>query len=156
MVKKTKPTKKSDVIHSTWKEEYRNLFTNEEHHVNETFIERLGDELMKWAFEDENALVMTQFLRNKGIPTSTADKWLKKYDHFRERWCEARLAIGERREIGMIKKKYDINAIRPVMHHYSHIWKNSEEWRASLRNKTEENKQANVTVVIEKYDDKKD
>lgn len=151
-----KRTKKSEVIHSSWKESYRNIFTNDEHRVNETFIERLGDELIKWATESEDALVMTQFLRLKGIPSSTAAKWLNKYEHFRLRWQEARIAIGDRREMGMIKKKYDVNAIRPVMHHYSKVWKKSEEFKANLRYKIEEAKNpGQITVILEKFDEKK-
>ena len=58
--------------------------------------------------------------------------------------------IGDRREVGGLKKKLDPGMISTTMPHYDQDWKDLAEWRSKLTKDEQEGK-GNVTIVMEKF-----
>lgn len=113
-------------------------------------LRRLGKDLTQWALNDDDALTIRQFFNERGIGEHSVQLWQEKSPEFKAACKLAMSAIGTRREIGGIKKKFDSNFVSSSMAHYLKEYKALAEWRAALRQK-EEAKNETKVVVIERY-----
>ena len=80
ITKSKKATKKQERDKETkkiWLEDYLDCFTFKLQPVTEKFLDRLGQELVHWAYNNEDALTLSQFYNSKGIPHDTFAKWYK-------------------------------------------------------------------------------
>ena len=119
--KKLTPCNK-DSAKSVWLEDYLDCFTFKLKPVTEQFIERLAKELFDWAKNDKNALRVSDFCWNKGIPEKTYYKWIKEHEVLQLAHEAAIHFIGSRRENGAINKKYSETIILKSQYKYDSMW----------------------------------
>jgi hypothetical protein len=133
-------------------DEYLNLNTWKMTPLTISFIQKLGEELLTWAQTDPNALTLDQWQVANGVCDTTKYRWIEKYPSFKLAWQQAKKALGVRREVGAINRKYEVSMISNVMAHYSHVWKDTAEWRAKLKGDAE-NKPERTIVVLPSYNE---
>lgn len=164
MVKKLKPITPSDQKEKRvyeHVEDYFNVNTWRMQPLSVEGLERKAYELKLWVENNPKAFKFAEWLKEEGIDPVRFKKWCERCPQLAAVHKYVIMCLGIKRERGstiLAEKIYDKDMIRPIMHRYDKEWKKSEEWRAQLRAKANEenNKQGNVTVVIEKYEDKKD
>lgn len=130
-------------------EEVFDIFTLKMKPISITFVEQLGQQFVKYALEDDNALKAMAFFRAKGYGTDDIRRWKERSIKFASAYELGKEIIGDRREIGGLKKKYDAGMITTSMPIYDREWKEQAEWKANL---TKEKEQPTTKiVVIEKF-----
>ena len=136
---------------------YKDLFTFKTIPISQEFIERLAQDLIAWATTDDDALRLTQFITKIGIHPRTFDGWSKKHPTLKFAKEAALLIIGDRREIGALKNKYNANVVMKQQHRYNEEWWDSEVKRAELKARTQQDFQgtAKYTIVLDNYADNK-
>jgi hypothetical protein len=130
--------------------EYVNFKNADTAWITNEGIEKIGLELVEWAVNNEDALKIMPFFRERGISTTTVSNWRQKSKLFNEQYEEVKCIIGDRREIGMLKNKYNATGVIRSMPFYDREWKEGEEWRARL-NKDDNQQNQIKMVVIEKF-----
>ncbi len=125
--------------------DYFNIYTLKTQPVNIKYIESMAKELTDWAMDD-NSLTLEQFWLLKGLDGSTIKKWKEVSPAFKAAQSFAKRTIAVRREIGAIKNKLNTSMILSSMPMYSNKWKKMTQWRASLKNKQEQDKTIKVLV----------
>lgn len=125
--------------------DYFNIYTLKNQPTNIKYIESIAKELVDWA-QTEDALTLEQFWLVKGIDGSTVKKWKGLSPVFKAAHSFAKGTIAVRREIGGLKNKLNTPMILSSMPMYSNRWKNLTKWRASLKNKNEEEKPIRVLI----------
>jgi len=143
-IKKDSVSKKGYVFF----DDYTDLFTFKKVPISEAYIDRLATELLDWALNNDDALKMSQFYLGKGISYHSFSRWLKRSKNLEEAHNSALKLLGNRREIGAIKKKYDTSMIATMMPKYDEDWKEVIEWRSKLKEQEASNE--TKIVVIEK------
>lgn len=113
-------------------------------------LKKLGRDLTQWALHDDDALTIRQFFNERGMGDNSIEKWQKKSPEFKAACKLAMSAIGTRREIGGIKKKFDSNFVSSSMAHYLKEYKALAEWRSALRDKADAKNETKV-VIIERF-----
>lgn len=151
IVPKPKPSTVVDI--------YTDIFTFRKHPISEAFVERLACDVVKWAVEDDEAFKMTQFFRKMKISSQTYYRWVKTFRVLKVANSVALEAIGDRREIGAIKRKYDAGFIASQMAKYDKSWWNLEKQRAELKASTQQKGDSDITykIIVDSYkeEDKK-
>lgn len=135
-------------------EDYRDMLSMEMKPCSSLFLERLSEDLIKWVNESPDHLKITQFFTSRGIAISNLYKWLPKSEALQEAHAYALTVLGDKRELGALKKEYDSGMVRYTMPHYDKAWKELEEWRSKLKEDKEES--GTKIVVIEKFPDTKE
>lgn len=152
-IKRSSKSKKdnSDITHSTYLEDYLDLFTFKMKPVTEGFIDRLSQELMVWADSSERKrLKLTQFINAKKIPIGTFYRWKERHPNLQAAHQYALSVLGDKREVGVAIREYD-SSILKMMHIYDSDWKEAEIWRAGLKAESDESaNQKRYTIVEEK------
>jgi hypothetical protein len=133
-------------------DDYRDMKSFRMLPMSERGIERIATELIDWATNNEDALKMTQFYTKHGLNSHTIDRWCERVPFFREAIEHAKKIIGDRREIGALKKKYSESIVSASMAFYDPEWKALLEWRAKLA-RNEEDSSGVKFVVLEKFPD---
>jgi hypothetical protein len=128
--------------------DYLNIFSQEMCPMNHEGIQRLATEIIEWAQNDDEALKVSQFFLKKGIGQTTWVTWCSTFPSLQEAHNNARTIIGNRREIGALKKKYDSGIVATSMAHYDKEWREAAEWRASLREKHRQESTSGPQIVI--------
>lgn len=118
--------------------------------VTESFIQRLGENMVKWAREDKDALKVSQFWLLQGISSRDFYNWCEKYPHLKTSHEIAVELIGNRREICAIKKQYDAGMIHNSMPLYDKQWKELYAWKAKVKSELEAKDAGPQIVVIER------
>jgi len=130
---------------SPWLGEYQDCFTFKMKPITQSFIERFAADLVKWAYHDKEALIISQFYLGKGISPQTYYRWINQYPALKEAHETSLLAIGNRREIGALKRQFSEAMVTRRQHAYD------TEWNADkLRNKQDK---IDVAVAIKQADD---
>lgn len=144
--------------HNDWAESYVEFYTHKRVPAPRSLIIRLAEEMVAWAKNDKNALKVSQFYLEKGIPSSTFDSFVNRYPEFKAAKNEAILLIGNRREIGAIKNKYNSSMITRVQHRYDREWLTAEKELADVKAiaQAKGDKDVKYTVVLDSYADKHD
>jgi hypothetical protein len=107
--------------------------------ANEAFIRKLATDLMEWVRTKE-AFKVSEFYSDKGISKRDWANWVAKWDFLADAVDAAKIVLGNKREIGGLKKKYDSGMIRASMRFYDEDWKTID---------VEEDNKATI-VVMEK------
>ena len=153
-MKKKAPIVNTDNITES-KNEVKQVYFDEYYNMNNlkrtvhTFnsIDKLAQEMIEWARDDEGAFKISQFTIMKGIYYKDLERWMAKSEYLRQAYEHTLQILGNRREIGAIKRKYDFAAINPMMFHYDKDWKKMAEWRAKVKEEASGNVAAiNVTI----------
>lgn len=129
---------------------YTSLHTWHETPINDAWKDNLARELFVWASENEEAYKMSQFYLAKGINNRDFARWCETHENLKIAKEAALVLIGNRREIGGLKKKLDTNIVISSMAKYDPEWKELAEWRAGLKAENE-NKAETKIIVMEQY-----
>jgi len=137
-------------------DQYKDLFVLRERPISDAFIERLAYDLVVWAVDNDDALKLSQFILDKRIYPKTFYSWTKRYQVLEMAKEVALEAIGNRREIGAITGKYNVNIVMSQMAKYDQSWWSLEERRTRLKAKVQQKVDTNThwTIVLEDFGDK--
>lgn len=116
---------------------YKDMRTWKETPVTDSWKHALAKDLYEWAKDDDNALKLSQFYLERGISSDDWKRWVLSNDNLKRATAAALQFIGNRREIGSIKRKYDNALIARSMPRYDSEWKEICEWWATLKAETE-------------------
>lgn len=133
------------------RDEYKNLNTFENDFITDKMMIKLGKELVDWAKANDDAIKIKQFLADKGISEKKWHDWYTKYDDLREAHDQAKMIIGNRREHGLVTRKYADGPTSFMMPHYDKDWRDEQEHKANLNKKDGEMGGATKIVVMENY-----
>lgn len=130
-------------------EEYYNFNSWRATPVSQATLERLRDNAIKWAVNDNDALKIKQFLVLNGIAPGTWTRWKDKYPEIREAHDIMLMAIGNRREVGLVTRKFEPASTMKSMVLYDEEWKQVGEWWSNLSQKEGSNG-GQQFIVLEK------
>lgn len=129
-----------------WYQRYKNLNSWRERPVSKAFIDKISAELMEWS-DEEDSFKIGQFLRERGMPRNAFDRLVAQHEKLAKAYEYALSSIGDRREIGALKRELSEKTVHFVQHHYCPIWKGAEKHHADL--KKDEGGEGSKTLVIE-------
>ena len=135
--------------------DYYNQIGNEKKlPLPQSFMEKVCDELLEWAFKDQEAFHIRSFFRDRRIGKNTVAAWRAKWPQFAEAYLEAKDAVGERREscaAGIGHKKFDVTVWSRTQHKYdsdSHdMWREDQAFLAQTK---ADNKDGERTIIVMK------
>ena len=121
-----------------------------------SLAERLSKELVAWAKDDDDALILSEFYLLKGIPSASFYDMCGKYECLMAAKKVALRLIGIRREKGAIKNKFNSAMILRMQPAYDKEWYEVEERRAAIsaKSKATEDKDIKYTIVVDNYADR--
>ncbi len=125
--------------------DYMNWKTQRRDPVTLQMIERLALEIVDWALNTKDALLLKEFLHAKGVGSNSWYEWYEKYPLLKEAHANALDILNSRREKLAYERKLDTSAVRWSMPLYSKEFKELEEWRSKL--KSEQNINAGIKIV---------
>ena len=99
---------------------------------------KICEDLCEWAINDPEALKVTLFFNDRGITWDVVDDWRKKFPNFDSAYKIALQAIGDRREIGAVKRILDSNIVKYTLPLYDVKVREMEFERALLKIRAEE------------------
>lgn len=117
---------------------YFNPIHQERVWMNKRDISKICSELCDWAINDKEALKVSLFFNDRGITWDVVDDWRKKFPSFDAAYKIALQAIGDRREIGAVKRILDSNIVKYTLPLYDEGVRKMELERALLKIKAEE------------------
>jgi len=132
---------------------YVDMYTLKQMPIAITFLEKLAEELTAWVRKNNRAYKITQFLEEKGIDRTTFQRWMTRCPKLAIANSYAVMVLGNRREAGMIEKRFAEHSTMFAMPMYDEDWMNMHKFHAELRKKEEEKRQ-NITIVIPDIRDK--
>lgn len=153
---KKQSSNQSDHQISPWLGEYQDCFTFKTKPITQAFIERFARELTEWAYNDNEALIISQFYLGKGISPQTYYRWINQHNTLKEAHETAMLCIGNRREIGALKRKFSEAMVTQRQHAYDAEW-NTDRLRdkqdkidvaVAIKQAEENPGDKNITVVM--------
>lgn len=118
-------------------EEYYNFDSQRQMPITNATMQKLVENAILWAKTNPEAIKINQFLEINGIPRRTWDRWCDKYDIIRDCNQDLLMLLGNRREHGLLTRKYEPGSTTRMMTHYDSDWKKNDEWKASLNPKKE-------------------
>ena len=139
---KKKPAQKFDF--------YKSLHTWQDVPVTDNWKDALAQELFLWARDNEEAYKMSQFYLERGIHYRDFDRWCQTHEHLKTAKEAALILIGNRREIGGLKRKLDAGIVVKSMCRYDIEWKELAEWYAKLKSDNDNRPETKI-IVMEQY-----
>jgi hypothetical protein len=127
---------------------FMNMTTLTKQIASQVWAEKMATKLVKWVEESNDAVTLTEFYRSIGIISQDFCELSRKYPILEKAQEYARMVIGDRREKGMLMRKFEPGSTAYMMPHYSADWKKIVEWRASLRQPAGEAGQTRVQYVV--------
>jgi len=100
--------------------------------LEEPFRQEIISKMIEWA-EQKDSFKMAQFTYAYGIPYMTFIKWTKIYPDIGKIYKEIKLHLGNKREIGALKRELCPSTAHFTMAFYCPIWEEQEERKARLR-----------------------
>lgn len=132
--------------------EYLDIYSFRMKPANENFVRNLAVKLVEWAKTDDNAFKLSQFYLNEGITRRDFYNWIERFDFLKDAHDTALMFLGDRREVGAIKRKLDTQMISFAMPNYDPQWREMVTWRAKLKAEQQaEVSQAPKMIVLERY-----
>lgn len=101
--------------------------------ISQGYLEEKALEIIDWAENDEDALKLTLFYKKYRWYEDDVRRWRKRCANFDKALRYAKMIIGDRREIGALKRKLSEGIVSSSMAMYDPEWKEIAEWRARLR-----------------------
>ncbi len=147
--KEEKDVKKNNKPAYTF-DHYKSLHTWHDTPVNDAWKDQLAHDLFVWARDNEEAYKMSQFYLAKGVNNRDFSRWCETHENLKMAKEAALTLIGNRREIGGLKKKLDTHIVISSMAKYDDDWKELAAWRAQLKSESE-NKSETKIIVMEQY-----
>jgi hypothetical protein len=103
--------------------------------ITNTMMEQLGKDLVAWAENDPNALKLKSFYEREGIGEKKFNEWCTKFPDLAEYRAHAKMIIGNRREIGALRRELDGRGVYEMMPHYDQDWDDALARKESLKNR---------------------
>lgn len=128
-------------------DEYFDFFEYKMKPASDRFMEHLSKKLIHWALNDPDAYKLSQFWLKEGITPSTGYRWCRDREDMKLAHDIALLAIGNRREMGAIKKDLDAGMIKYMMPQYDSEWRSMAEWQSQMKIENEGGGSINVTMM---------
>ena len=116
-------------------EVYRNFLSKKDDILTTTTVERLANELVDWAYNNPYALRINDFLQTKGIERDVWDDWRHKYPDLAAANRMALMVLGNRRERGLMERKFEPGSTNFMMPHYDKDWREMIVWKSDLSKK---------------------
>lgn len=127
-------------------EEYFNYRSFKKDFMTNKMMEFLAKELTEYVEGNDEVIKINQFLAFKGISERTWHRWYTKYDFLEEAKEHAKTILGNRREAGLISRKFEPTSTAKMMVIYDKDW-----IEANRINKKEEESSGTKVVVLERY-----
>lgn len=108
-------------------------------------LKRIADQMVLDSLNNKDCISFGDLFLKRGILSRTFYKWVAQYPFFNDAYEFACENLSLRREKGALFKKLDISTVTSSMHLYDERWRQAEIWRASLKNKNEE--QTHITIL---------
>jgi hypothetical protein len=115
--------------------------------VSEQYLADIASDIIEQSKSDENFITIEQFLKERNISWQTLKRWREKYELLDQAIEFAKMCIGIRLQIGGFKNQLNAGMVQYILPHYSKIWHDVTEWRASLKQPIENQ---GSTIVIDK------
>ena len=134
---------------------YVNMYTQKQMPIAITFLEKLAEELVNWIRNNPRVYKINQFLEEKGIDRTTFQRWMTRCPKLAAANSFTVMVLGNRRESGMIEKRFAEHSTMFSMPMYDEDWMNMHKFHAELRKKEDDQKQS-ITIVIPDIRDKEE
>jgi len=150
---KGKPKKEMPPIVTYYQEYHLDLFSMGKMPVTVEYLRKFATEWVERAEMDEDMVTLWDFPTKKRVTPDRVWDWMKRCPELSAAKEIVTSIVGDRREKGAIKKKYDASSVFRNQHHYCAMDKASEEWRSDLKSKQAQSGAATgpITVVMEKF-----
>lgn len=129
-----------------WVEDYVNIFTRGVTPMTDSGLERFAQDMVDWAYNNEDALRPYDFAYTKQLGRRTYMKWVNKYPVIHEAHQDVMDIIASRREIGALKRKYSEKTVLFSLHRYDPEAREDAKFHASLRD--QESSGSNITINL--------
>jgi len=149
MSKSSKKAKKPTTFYADGEK----MFFYRQKPLNDAIIDEYAKAYLDWGLNNEDALVLKDFPISIGMYPKSFQLLMKRHEGLREAHQVVKAAVASRREKGAIKRKFEPGMIKYMMPYYAEEWKEIGEWHAKLKEKEEDSKKQNITVVIDKMPD---
>lgn len=114
--------------------EFYSMTTMSKQIASESWADKMARRMIDWVEQTEEALTLEEFYRSIGILSQDFCELANKYPVLIKALKYTKMIIGDRRERGMILRKFDPGSVAFMMPHYKESWKEMVTWRASLKN----------------------
>lgn len=128
-------------------EEYYNYDSQRLTPITQGTLERLMLNGVKWAREVEEAIKLSQFMDLNGIPKYTWQRWQDKYEIVANGTKHILTILGNKRELGLLTRKFDNGSTMFMMPHYDEDWKHIFAWRSNLSKKDQVSQGPQIVVI---------
>lgn len=133
-------------------EEWDNEKSGQKEILTNLSAERLAREMTDWFENNENAIKIQQYLQFRGIGERTWNRWCNKYQKIGDAHEYCKMIIGNRREVGIITRKFDGVHTAFMMRQYDKAWGEEHEYRANLKSKDKESGETKFIIMSEVAD----
>lgn len=116
----------------TWYHKAKAFFQWKDTPLGLPFRQNLVAKMVEWA-ESKDSFKVTQFCYMHGIPYKTFMRWTQKYPDIHEVYQGILLHLGNKRELGALKRELCPATAHYTMAHYCPIWKEQQERKAKLK-----------------------
>lgn len=135
-------------INDVWDEQYLCMFTLRQKPICDAVLEKWAAELLDWAKNCDDALKISQWCTLKGLSTMDLYRFCQRNQVLASAHQRAKEILGDRREMGALKKKYDTTLTAFMMPHYDKDWKEMAEWKAKINKVDDATTSADVAARI--------
>lgn len=132
-------------------DEWINFNTYEKGILTTLSIEKLAKQLIDWVKANPEAIKINQFLEECGIHIRSWSRWCQKYEVLADARDHAKMILGNRREHGVMTRKYEPSSTTFMMLHYDSDWVDTMKLKTNLTDKDAGTGGGQQIVVIEKY-----
>ena len=113
--------------------EFYNMNTFTKEVASKIWSEKMAKRMIEWAVSNEDALTLNEFYVSIGMLSQDFCALADKFPILDKALNFVKQIIGNRREKGMLTRKFDAGSTAYMMPHYSPEWKENVAWRATLR-----------------------
>lgn len=128
-------------------EEWFNFNLFEKTFMTNIMLERLAKELVDWARTNPDAIKVKQFVAEHGIGEATWHEWCNKYPILGNANRHALTIIGNRRELGAMRREFDAGVVNFMMPHYDPDWDSMLKRREELKKKDDQDTTQKIVVI---------
>jgi hypothetical protein len=137
------------------RDEYYNFNLFEKTSMTNIKMDQLGKDLVQWARTNPDALKLKVFYDQSGVGEKKFNEWCTKFPDLAEHRAHAKMIIGNRRELGALRRELDARGVYEMMPHYDQDWDDAQVRKESLKNRDGEGSGETkiICVGLEKFAD---
>ena len=132
-------------------DEWHNFKTYRKDFMTITKLDRTCEKLIQFITENPEVIKINDFLEAEGIPFKTWKSWEFRYEFVKDAVANAKMILGNRRERGLVTRKYDSGSISFMMPFYDEAWREMLELRENLKQKRHDEDGGTKFIIMEKY-----